>query len=121
MNHWILTLDNLQMIVTNLDRNLMKLSAAKQYFSAYGVVIKGNTKKSFIKNLSIAVRENQTTWPLRRLDMNTYPDVVLSTGRTIRHERHEAGYQVAIPTSGPQEMTEDEWIEYQQLFQNKAF
>jgi hypothetical protein len=53
--------------------------------------------------------------------MNTYPDVLLSTGRTIRHERHEAGYQVAIPVTGPQEMTEDEWIEYQQLFQNKAF
>ena len=53
--------------------------------------------------------------------MNTYPDVLLSTGRTICHERHEAGYQVAIPVTGPQEMTEDEWIEYQQLFQNKAF
>jgi hypothetical protein len=53
--------------------------------------------------------------------MDNYSDVLLSTGRTIRHERHEAGYQVATPTTGPQEMTEDEWIEYSQLFQNKAF
>ena len=52
MKHWILTRDNLQMIVTNLDLNRMSLKAAKQYFSAYGVQVAGGTKQAFIRNLS---------------------------------------------------------------------
>jgi hypothetical protein len=54
--HWILTKDTAQTIITNLDRNLMKLSAAKNYYRAYGVNIKGNTKEQFIKNLCNAVK-----------------------------------------------------------------
>ena len=57
MKHWILTRSNLQMITTNLDRNLMTLKAAKNYFSAYGVEIKGNTKERFLKNLAIEVNK----------------------------------------------------------------
>jgi hypothetical protein len=56
VKHWILTRDTLQTIVTNLDRNLMSLKAAKTYFSAYGVEVKGNTKERFIKNLSEMVK-----------------------------------------------------------------
>ena len=51
MKHWILTPQVVQMIVDNLDRNLMTLKAAKNYFSAYGVTIKGNTKERFIRNM----------------------------------------------------------------------
>lgn len=51
MAHWILTSATVQAIVTNLDLNYMPLKAAKEYFSAYGLVIKGHTKKQFIKNL----------------------------------------------------------------------
>lgn len=51
MQHWILTRDRAQTITENLDRNLMTLSAARNYFAAYGVEIKGRTKESFIKNL----------------------------------------------------------------------
>lgn len=50
-NHWILTLDRVQTIVENLDRNLMTLSAAKNYFQAYGLEIHGRTKQAFIRNL----------------------------------------------------------------------
>jgi hypothetical protein len=51
MNHWILRPDTIQTIIENLDRNLMTLSAAKNYFSAYGVHIQGNTKQAFIREL----------------------------------------------------------------------
>lgn len=44
-------------MTTNLDRNLMTLKAAKNYFSAYGVEIKGNTKERLIKNLAIEVNK----------------------------------------------------------------
>ena len=57
MKHWILTRSILQTMTTNLDRNLMTLKAAKNYFSAYGVEIKGNTKERFIKNLAIEVNK----------------------------------------------------------------
>lgn len=57
MKHWILTRSNLQMITTNLDHNLMTLKAAKNYFAAYGVEIKGNTKEKFLKNLAIEVNK----------------------------------------------------------------
>ena len=57
MKHWILTNSTVQTIITNLDRNLMTLSAAKNYFSAYGVTIKGNTKARFIRNLCNANKE----------------------------------------------------------------
>jgi len=58
MKHWILTQSTAQDIITNLDRNLMTLKAAKTYFSACGVEIKGRTKADFIKNLCNAVKEN---------------------------------------------------------------
>lgn len=57
MKHWILTRPIMQDIVTNLDRNLMTLKAAKNYYSAYGVDIPGSTKKAFIKNLAAMVNE----------------------------------------------------------------
>lgn len=57
MEHWILTRSTLQTITTNLDRNLMTLKAAKNYFSAYGVEIKGNTKEKFLKNLATEVNK----------------------------------------------------------------
>lgn len=56
MKHWILTESTMQSIITNLDRNLMKLKAAKIYYATYGVIIVGNTKEQFIKNLVKAVR-----------------------------------------------------------------
>lgn len=55
MKHWILTRDTMQTIITNLDLNRMTLKAAKLYYSAYGVEVRGNTKKAFIKNLSAMV------------------------------------------------------------------
>jgi hypothetical protein len=51
MKHWILRRDLIQTIIENLDRNLMTLTAAKNYFASYGVHIKGNTKQLFIRNL----------------------------------------------------------------------
>lgn len=58
MKHWILTDAIVQMIITNIDRNLMTLGAAKNYFHAYGVTINGNTKERFIRNLINANKEN---------------------------------------------------------------
>ena len=55
------------------------------------------------------------------INRKTYPDILLSSGRVIQHELQDAGYQTATPTTGNPEMTEDEWKEYQHLFQNKAF
>lgn len=60
MKHWILTRSTLQTLTTNLDRNLMKLSAAKNYLSAYGVIIPGKTKERFIKNLAAAINQSET-------------------------------------------------------------
>lgn len=59
MKHWILTRDRAQSIITNLDFDFMKLKAAKLYYSAYGVEIRGNTKERFIKNLMQMVKENE--------------------------------------------------------------
>lgn len=58
MGHWILTRDRAQAVVANLDLNLMTLKAAKLYYSAYGVIIKGSSKKQFIKNLMSEVGNN---------------------------------------------------------------
>lgn len=49
--HWILTRDSAQRIISQLDLNNITLKSAKLYYSAYGVIIKGNTKDAFIKNL----------------------------------------------------------------------
>ena len=57
MKHWILTRDRAEAIVEGLDRNTMTLKAAKQYYSAYGVEVKGNTKRLFIKELMKLVNE----------------------------------------------------------------
>lgn len=54
---WILSRDRMQSIITALDLNTMTLKAAKLYYSAYGVVIKGRTKEQFIRNLSKVVEE----------------------------------------------------------------
>lgn len=51
VKHWILTADLIQSIIINLDTNRMTLKAAKLYFAAYGVEIKGRTKEQFIINL----------------------------------------------------------------------
>lgn len=51
VKHWILERTVIQAIITNLDTNRMTLKAAKLYFSAYGVDVKGRTKEQFIKNL----------------------------------------------------------------------
>lgn len=59
MKHWILTRDRAEAIITNLDRNSMTLKAAKLYYSAYGVTIKGRTKEQFIKTLMAIVKENE--------------------------------------------------------------
>ena len=59
MKHWILTRATMQAIVENLDLGRMTLSAARDYFSAYGVDIKGNTKKVFIRNLAAMVMSNE--------------------------------------------------------------
>jgi hypothetical protein len=42
-------------------------------------------------------------------------NILLSSGRTIGHELHKNGYQVATPLTGNQEMTNEEWIEYCQI------
>jgi hypothetical protein len=57
--HWILTRSIMQTIIENLDLGRMTLGAAKNYFSAYGVEIRGNNKKVFIKNLIAAVMCNE--------------------------------------------------------------
>jgi hypothetical protein len=49
--HWILTRDLMQTIITNLDTNRMTLKAAKLYYLAYGVEVKGRSKEQFIRNL----------------------------------------------------------------------
>lgn len=59
MSHWILTRDRMQDIITCLDLNRMSLKAAKLYYSAYGVEIKGRTRAQFIKNLVNAVKESE--------------------------------------------------------------
>jgi hypothetical protein len=46
-----------QTIVEKLDLNQITLKYAKSYFEAYGVTVKGNTKKDFIKNLITASKE----------------------------------------------------------------
>ena len=50
--HWILQRDRMQTIITNLDRNLMTLKAARNYYAAYGITVKGRTKDSFIRELA---------------------------------------------------------------------
>jgi hypothetical protein len=55
MKHWILRKDTAQRIIEQLDRNRISLSYAKNYYSAYGVTIKGNTKERFIKQLMLLV------------------------------------------------------------------
>jgi hypothetical protein len=49
-----------------------------------------------------------------------HPNVTLSTGRVIAHERMENGAQMATPTTGPVEMTEAEWLEYVALTNPKG-
>jgi hypothetical protein len=39
-------------------------------------------------------------------------DILLASGRTIRHERQANGSQLATPTTGPDEMTPAEWRDY---------
>jgi len=38
--------------------------------------------------------------------------ITLSTGRIVEHKRLSNDAQEAYPTSGPEELTDDEWIEY---------
>lgn len=44
--------------------------------------------------------------------MNLAPDLLLSTGRTVKHTPQPNGSQLATPTPGPEEMTVNEWLEY---------
>ena len=39
-------------------------------------------------------------------------DITLSTGRIVKHTLMENGAQLATPTSGNDEMTFQEWLEY---------
>jgi hypothetical protein len=39
-------------------------------------------------------------------------DIQLSSGRVIRHTLESNGSQLATPTTGYYEMTNDEWAEY---------
>jgi hypothetical protein len=39
-------------------------------------------------------------------------DMLLSTGRTVKHTPEPSGSQFATPTPGPPEMTPEEWLEY---------
>lgn len=55
--------------------------------------------------LRLAPRPSVTHRPLPK-------SVVLSSGRTIRHERHVNGFIDAIPTTGEYYMTPDEHKEY---------
>lgn len=49
-----------------------------------------------------------------------HPDVALSSGRVIAHERMENGAQMATPTTGPEAMTESEWTEYVSIINPKG-
>jgi hypothetical protein len=44
--------------------------------------------------------------------MKTTENILLSSGRVIAHERQANGSQLATPTTGSYEMTNDEWVEY---------
>lgn len=45
--------------------------------------------------------------------MNLYPPMLLSTGRVVLHSPMAFGIsQLATPIPGPEEMTEQEWLEY---------
>ena len=46
------------------------------------------------------------------INPNVTPPVTLSTGRVVIHTREPNGSQLATPTPGSYEMTNDEWIEY---------
>jgi hypothetical protein len=39
-------------------------------------------------------------------------DIILSSGRTVRHTPAPNGAQYADPTTGPEDLTEAEWEEY---------
>jgi len=39
-------------------------------------------------------------------------DITLSTGRIVKHSLQENGSQLATPTPGNYEMTNQEWLEY---------
>lgn len=56
---WVIRRDIVQSIITNLDLNIMTLKAAKTYFEAYGVKVKGNTKERFIKELGRLLVEQE--------------------------------------------------------------
>ena len=45
-------------------------------------------------------------------------DITLSTGRVVTHERMDNGAWNAVPTTGPDELTEAEWIEYVGIVRN---
>lgn len=47
--------------------------------------------------------------------MNLRENITLSTGRVIAHEAMPNGAQMATSTTGDDEMTNDEWIEYCQI------
>ena len=51
---------------------------------------------------------------------NVTPEITLSSGRVIAHERMENGAQMATPTTGPVEMTESEWAEYVSIINPKG-
>jgi len=44
--------------------------------------------------------------------VNLYPPMLLSTGRVVLHSPQANGSQLATPTPGPYDMTEQEWLEY---------
>lgn len=40
------------------------------------------------------------------------PDIVLASGRVVTHTRLQSGAWEAVPTTGPEELTNDEWSDY---------
>jgi hypothetical protein len=51
---------------------------------------------------------------------NVRENVTLSSGRIIAHTREPNGSQLATPTTGSVEMTNDEWLEYVSIINPKV-
>lgn len=52
--------------------------------------------------------------------MNAAPNILLSTGRVVKHTPEPNGSQRATPTPGPKAMTPEEWIEYCSVVRQQA-
>ena len=66
-----------------------------------------------MKSLAQAIQDN-------RHAKRVTPDIVLSSGRTIRHTREPNGAQLATPTTGYYAMTDAEFGEYARLIRERS-